>query len=1270
LLPSEWCSITMRKQDLESLKDLLRHFDPMELVTIFSALCAYPPNRKFQLRFEILISLVCSMHPSDFKGNGISKKGIKKILEGLSKAFEERFAALEDSTPPINLETIPYYLKGRRYYFFYGLLERPYESLEHFEMNYSCLNEILHRHLGCSAEDCLVFLLQFQTEILRKLKEFFMTRQDQPSLDVDRVLFPPHDFVEFWQKLVMKTRKELLDIIPEEYMVGCKHFIDESSIHLGDLKFNSIDSYLNMSPTVDFIFLDADTHLIIPLPQTHLEFLYGFFYRKVQNLISEKKSLNEKITENLLVKTLVPLQALFGKKNIITHVKFSDKNNDVSEAIDIAILFDFNKLILINIATEAVQQNDLSSEIKKAYERLLSAENFFYQRKRVSLCRPEGWVANFPETSRTEIVKIVVFNNLELSPGIITLPVLFEKDVTWIVAHSDFRVILEEIGDPVALIKYIRNLNELRKESKVLAMDAIDLFAWYKENNESFSHGGIIPYMFIAAPHTWSEKYHKILLERAKQRRFIFEPNEPANIWKSTKYYENVYLVYHKYDFRTAAHVVNLDDEDLWVMFSSSDFDFTDEEIRIADFLAHCLAYHLGRLKEPIMNLLRGLGFDFSQHLRILIKPGNLISRDNRQAFLKPLIRNLSSSNPLVSLSNIIKDSGNIAVTLIFDQEGITREFSKPENRGERLVLRRFVGEVMKFFRPLKPQDLIKQQADNFIDKHLKLGQKSFSLDSIRSPNNQVGIARPIKNLNADFSKISGYVARFLKREKIKPGLYTSKEAAKINNKIFSFLQSVLEAELRKYDFKEILFFAYFQLENIESFRTLEKLRLAMNLQLKTDYDPVEKIASLEKEMSSLALAVRHVIETITKNKPEGKSVISIEDWTFIQAIATVLIEICFISDNIYFEVIPFGLRINDDYSFADEKLQNEIDIEGFRYSIGKSMATFYRGAIEELRAEISKPTSEFPKNLEDVDEGFEDEYGYSFQEYGKVARFIANFPVNKSENAPLTYIEETNLVEYIGNISEVEKSRIETILENMSLSHLLLTKEIIEPWRFKSRPNRLIVKPLIKITQGLGKKYYLFGNWEADISSRIWINQIVEGRLPISIENLRSQKLKDALQNQRQRVSKQFELKVLEIVKRLVTFAERVSDYAKFFGSKKPCPGPGEIDALAIDRRRKKVFVFEAKDIVMGLTPRDIKNEMQRFFKPSEGYVYKLFEKFDFVKDNLKQILQYYKMEETEAWEVKKAFVTSCVHISAFSEKASIDFLGLDDLRDFVNSA
>lgn len=1258
----------MTKYNLESLKDLLRHFDPVELVTTFSALCAYPPNRKFQLRFEILISIVCSMHPSEFKGQRISKKDIEKISQELSKAYEERFATLEDVTPPINLEMIPYYLKGRRYYFFYGLLERPYEFLEHFEMNYSCLNEVLHGHLGYSAEDCMIFLLQCQTDMLRKLKEFFTTRQDQASLDVGRVLIPPHDIIEFWKKLIMKTRKELLDIIPEEYRVGCEHFIDESSIRLGDLKFDSIDSYLDLRPAVDFIFLDVGTHLISPLPQTHLEFLYDFFYRKIQNLINEKKSVNEEITKNLLVRTVVPLQALFGKKNVISHVKFSDKKNDVSETIDVAILFDFNKLILLNIATEAVQQCDLSSEIKKAYERLLSAENFFYQRKRAYLCRPEGWVANFSETGRTEIVKIVVFNNLQLSPGIITLPVSHKKGVTWIVSHSDFRAILDEIGDPFALIKYLRNLNEVREESKVVAMDAIDLFAWYKENNESFRQGGIIPHLFIVAPHSWSDKYHKILLERAKQRKFVFEPNEPANIWKSTKYYENVYLVYYKYDLRTAAYVVTLDDKDLWVMFSSSDFGLTDDEMRIADFLAHCLAYHLGRLKEPIMNLLSSLGFDFSRHLRILIKPGNLISRDKRQTFLKPFIQNLSFSNPLVSLSNIMAASGNIGVTLIFDQDGIIKEFSKPENRGERLVLSRFIGEVINFFRPSKPQNLIKRQVDIFVNKHLNLGQKCFSLDSIRSPNNQIGIARPIKNLKADFSKANGDVARFLKQEKIEPGLYTSKEATKINNKIFGFVQTVLEAELRKYDFKEILFFAYCQLENIESFRTLEKLRLAMNLQLKTEYDPVEKIALLEKEMSSLALAVRHIIETIIKIKPEGKFVVSVEDWTYIQAIATVLIESCFISDSIWFKVIPFGLRINDDYSFSDERLQNEIDIEGFRYSLGKSMAAFYKEAVDELRAEISTPVSGFPKNLEDLDEGFEDEYGYSLQEYSKVAYIIAHFPVSKSENAPLTYIEETDLVEFIENVSKVEKSRIEAILKNMSLDHILLTKEkIIKPWKFKSRPNRLMVKPLIKITQGL-RNYYLFGNWEVDISARIWLNEVVKGRLPISIENLRSKKLKDALQNQRQRVSKQFELKVLETVKRLVTFAERVSDYAKFFGSEKPFPGPGEIDALAIDKRRKKVFVFEAKDIVMGLTPRDIRSEMQKFFKPAKGYVYKLLEKCDFVKNNLKQILQYYKIEETEGWEVEKAFVTSRVHISAFSEKASIDFLGLDDLHDFIN--
>jgi len=306
-------------------------------------------------------------------------------------------------------------------------------------------------------------------------------------------------------------------------------------------------------------------------------------------------------------------------------------------------------------------------------------------------------------------------------------------------------------------------------------------------------------------------------------------------------------------------------------------------------------------------------------------------------------------------------------------------------------------------------------------------------------------------------------------------------------------------------------------------------------------------------------------------------------------------------------------------------------------------MADFYKEVIDELKAEIPVPISpegpKFPTNLEDIDQAFEYEYTYSLQEFGKIAYSIAHYPVVDA-HAPLTYIEETDLIKYIEKISKVKKSRIEAFLENMSINHELLKNEVIEPWKYKSRPNRLMIKPLLKITQGSGD-YYLFGNWVVDISARVWFSQIVNGRLPINIESLKSKQLKDALQNQRQRVSKQFEDEVLETIKRMVTFAERVTDYAKFFGMKGSLPGPGEIDTLAIDKQLKKVFVFEAKDIVRGLTPRDVKNEMQSFFKSPDGYVYKLLKKYDFVKRNLGKILYYYNIDE-KGWKVEKAFVTS----------------------------
>ncbi|MHA1839866.1 MAG: hypothetical protein ACTSYO_07945 [Candidatus Ranarchaeia archaeon] len=236
---------------------------------------------------------------------------------------------------------------------------------------------------------------------------------------------------------------------------------------------------------------------------------------------------------------------------------------------------------------------------------------------------------------------------------------------------------------------------------------------------------------------------------------------------------------------------------------------------------------------------------------------------------------------------------------------------------------------------------------------------------------------------------------------------------------------------------------------------------------------------------------------------------------------------------------------------------------------MSKIIASFYTEVIDTLRTQPTISLDNFLEGFKELNKGFEDEYGYSFQEFGKVMTAIAHYPVQENKNAPVTYLREIDLVKYIVDIAKVEKSKITSILENMSLDHSLLVNENIEPWKFRSRPHRLIIRPLIKINH-IPEKYYLFGNWETDASTTIWISLVSQGRFPIHTQMLQSQKLKDAIQTRRQHVSTQFQRDVLKTVKKICTHAERVKKYGQFFESKKQIRGPGEIDVLAIHEPKK----------------------------------------------------------------------------------------------------
>ncbi|MFK5976677.1 MAG: hypothetical protein QM493_09235, partial [Sulfurovum sp.] len=125
----------------------------------------HPSNQKFGMRYELLIHTLISIEENKFLHETLTKEKFEEFISWFEKEYSNYFIMMEDFEVFKQTKLIPLFLDGKKYYFFYGSLERPYEFIKQFyeivfSTNIEELNNIKNEFLSS---------LQRQTDILNRL---------------------------------------------------------------------------------------------------------------------------------------------------------------------------------------------------------------------------------------------------------------------------------------------------------------------------------------------------------------------------------------------------------------------------------------------------------------------------------------------------------------------------------------------------------------------------------------------------------------------------------------------------------------------------------------------------------------------------------------------------------------------------------------------------------------------------------------------------------------------------------------------------------------------------------------------------------------------------------------------------------------------------------------------------------------------------------------------------------------------------------------------
>ena len=518
-----------------------------------------------------------------------------------------------------------------------------------------------------------------------------------------------------------------------------------------------------------------------------------------------------------------------------------------------------------------------------------------------------------------------------------------------------------------------------------------------------------------------------------------------------------------------------------------------------------------------------------------------------------------------------------------------------------------------------------------------------------------------------------------LRENGIKPGLYQGKELKDIANKFYKYLQFELESKINKYN-KELIFYIYAQIE----YFLIENRNIKFNFAkaLPTNPDIVNYRIELSESVIRKENAFRHLLETTLKICPKGKKEITTSDSFDLDALSSSCFTIASISDNINYGLNDYSLKINEDYSYNLSNIEKQIDSEDHWNEYNKRALDLDKEYME-IYSKISTDPNYDPFKLPpfylNLDEAFKIDFGFTFIEFINVLRTMANFnppDMLRDDFDPLMYIDEESLVKEIKrayhsmNI-KIQSSVIKDILNFISIDpELFRESEPFLPTDLKMKKNRFTVRPLIKFREK-NETFYLYGSESVHFTADLYNMRIQQGRFPYSI--IENENVWDVIKsiniNIGNRLEKQLDEKLSEIFGREYVVS-KLDNFRTIDGiSSRKEFKCGEIDSLAIDKENKIIHVLEAKYIKTGLVPIEMKGEIKKFSPKGKDYTNKLLNKCEFVSNNIKRFLECFKIFDSEGWQVKSAFVTYDVQISAFLTNNKTKFISLSQLEEYLKS-
>lgn len=1242
------------------IKNWMKKYNLKDILTWIEIIAIHPSNQIFQTRFEFLIAVLLSIKLEEFQNNSLNYKLINSFMHDFEVKSSGFF--IEDFTPFDQLNLIPYFFQGNKFYYFQGLTGRTYEILKKLERIYIFQDAPDFSEFNI-IKSILIQILNFQTNLINNLKNLQESKKQSKNIYV-----PTLNFFSVFEPLLKIKKESVLDSILVLKVETLRE--DISKIYNKIINGNYFNGLYIQASDNEFFFM---------LPQAQVEILFSIFKNIVIKSL-KREQISNYIGANLLRHLTFACGRLFGRDNLILNI-YDSSEKLITQNIGLITIFD-NYLFLYN-SVETFEENKLSEEINRAYKILNDAVKIIKNREKILLDNDSGFYIEVP-VNELKIFKFVIYEEMDLNVSLTDLQIDNIPE-NQLFSMMDILIMLELLSSGLILIKYLGEREKYLKN--LFTIDGINFFALFLKNNESLPDYGAVKIMID--PHLWTNFYNEYLYNKFQDNIYeLIELEYPNRYNKIIRWEEsqNLYECFNSFSLYGAC-IIKLEDKLIWIFYPEPTPILTMEDLKyIIRLFGPLYADYIQRLLLVFQELFNT--YQFFGKFRLFLCPIKICKNNLKYKKYQEYYSKINEEWPLIVYSFLSRKSNLISLIFYNAEYWIEKFCNSMMNDGPKFALEQLIYSIIMVFESKLQQSEVLEKTRSIMKSKFPEGFNDYCVAPVIVRNPKIGKYRPYLRLSqTDQENVIKNIEKYFRKEQIKKGKLSSEESKTVYNKLYLEFYQVFEELISKYD-ESLLYFAYQQLELIEGNRYKLLIETGMRNEATLEEKFINFFKEKQEEISNLSSSTRFIIENILKFGIHGINKINIEEWGFLQALSLYLLFISQRSEFTHTEIMPFTIEIKEYHQF--DEIQNPavfnynefMEVE-FKRKLETAQIAYNAAkqtSVNDITKEISDDKgASFVSLIDNLDNSFMRQFSFSFTDLMRIINLLSIMELYSKEFFPLTIIPKVELIEKLkvnynkaffkqesqkDNQSEIEEKKISQILDFISLNFNSYNEDILLPIKMLKSKDRLTLCPLIH----LDTNEYLYGNECCSVAFKLWKNHILSGVFPFNISE--KMDINVALQEIHSFRDRAFEDECGDIAKQILGgnyVITRLKNFKRISESLVKFPECGEIDVLAINPQIKTIFVFDSKNYYLKLIPSDIKNEIHRFVEKKKSDLKKIRRKMNFVNDNLNQFLEFFNILDIEDWKIKTGFLIKRNFPASYIPDIDVDFVFTNELEHYL---